>query len=451
MTAMKKTTYLLGLLLILTMTCPLAAKGENEQITVTAAEQAPGGTPPGEPPEGMPGDMGGPGMPGGGSTAVEHGTAANTLSDDIVGSTYVSSGDEENALRVEGGEAVILQNVTIQKNDGEAAEGDRSNFYGSNAAFLAFDRAQVTIKNSTVQSSAEGGNGIFSYGEGTVVTVSNTVVNTTGNSSGGVMVTGGGTMYVFDSEIETQGRSSASLRTDRGGGILIVDGGTYTANGEGSPAIYSTADVSVSNAVLTATSSEAVVVEGKNSVALENCDLTGNMQKDNVENLQNVMIYQSMSGDADSGKSSFTMTGGSLTSQSGDMIYVTDTACSVELSRVELSLSNDVLLRVAGNDARNGWGVAGENGGDCEFTAEDQILTGKIIVDEISTLSMNLSSGTSFTGSINEEQEGGQVSLTLDSSSTWTLTGDSHITSLTGDSSRVITNGFTLYVNGEEL
>ena len=45
----------------------------------------------------------------------------------------------------------------------------------------------------------------------------------------------------------------------------------------------------------------------------------------------------------------------------------------------------------------------------------------------------------------------GTVSVTLDSTSTWTLTGDSYITEFNGDASNVISNGYTLYVNGTAL
>ncbi len=47
--------------------------------------------------------------------------------------------------------------------------------------------------------------------------------------------------------------------------------------------------------------------------------------------------------------------------------------------------------------------------------------------------------------------EVGTVFVTLDSDSTWILTGDSYITSFTGDASNVISNGYTLYVNGVAL
>lgn len=64
---------------------------------------------------------------------------------------------------------------------------------------------------------------------------------------------------------------------------MTVDGGTYTSNGTGSPAVYSTADITVSNAVLLANGSEAVCIEGKNSLKLSNCDVTSSMP-DNDQN-----------------------------------------------------------------------------------------------------------------------------------------------------------------------
>ncbi len=401
---------------------------------------------PGGGPGGAPGMMGG---PGGSGNGVDHGSAAYTADTDITGEVFISAGDQENAVRVDGETGLLLKDITIEKNGGDAAAGDSSNFYGSNAAFLALNGAGVTLSHITVDSTADGGNGVFSYGEGTDVTLTQSVIRTSGNNSGGVMVTGGGAMTVDNCDVETQGRSSAALRTDRGGGTLTVKEGTYKAHGEGSPAVYCTAAITVEGADLTATSSEAFVVEGKNSLRVIDCDAQGNMQKQNVENYQNVMIYQSMSGDAETGRSSFTMKGGSLTSHNGDMIYVTNTACDITLENVELTLSDDVLLKVAGNDARNGWGVAGENGGDCHLLAVDQPMGGSIMVDGISTLEMVLSEGTIFRGVVNGEGEDGIVSVSLDGSSRWILTGDSHISSLAGGGENIDLNGYVLYIGDD--
>lgn len=73
--------------------------------------------------------------------------------------------------------------------------------------------------------------------------------------------------------------------------------------------------------MLTSNLSEGVCIEGKNSITLENCSLTANNTQcnGNATFLDTIMIYQSMSGDADSGTSAFTMTGGSLTGLSGHL------------------------------------------------------------------------------------------------------------------------------------
>ena len=263
-----------------------------------------------------------------------------------------------------------------------------------------------------------------------------------------------GELTAWNVDVETQGNSSAAIRSDRGGGTLTVEDGSYVTNGTGSPAIYSTAQIAVTNAVLTANRSEAIVVEGRNSVTLTDCTVSGNMQgtygPDSGENLHGVMLYQSMSGDAQEGQSLFRMTGGELTTLSGDLFYVTNTDCAIELSGVALTLADGCLLRVEGNTGERGWGTPGENGGRCTLNAIAQALSGTIRVDESSSLDMTLSDGATFEGTVNPEGQGGEVNVTLAQGCRWTLTADAYVTSFTGDLSCVETNGYTLYTAQEK-
>ena len=96
------------------------------------------------------------------------------------------------------------------------------------------------------------------------------------------------------------------------------------------------------------------------------------------------------------------------------------------------------------------WGKDGSNGGDCTFNATSQTLDGIITVDDISSLTLNLTA-SDYTGAINPEGEAGEVNVVLDADSTWTLTADSYITSFTGDTSQITANGYHLYVNGEAI
>jgi hypothetical protein len=392
----------------------------------------------------------------GGSDEVTNGTSANTIEEDIQiqGESYSSDGDDENALRIDGAE-VTLSDITVEKSGGESSNTENGDFYGQNAALLALNGAQVTIDGAQVKTSAANGNGVFSYGSGTVVNISNSVIYTTGNNSGGIQTTGGGTTNATNLEIDTQGNSSAAIRSDRGGGTVNVDGGTYTTSGTGSPAVYCTADISVSNAVLTANASEGVVVEGRNSVSLKDCQVTSTMsntyQGDEDENIHCIMIYQSMSGDAEVGEASFTVEGGSITAKEGDMFYVTNTDCVISLKQVNFTLANDVFLRVEGNTSSRGWGRQGENGGTVTLTAQEQEISGNILVDSISGLELTLEKGSAFSGAINPEGGTGTVNVTLDKNSVWNLTGDSYVSSFDGDVSQVTANGYHLYVDGEKI
>ena len=404
------------------------------------------------------GGMGGaPGDMGGSSGSVEQGDSANTITEDSTVSdvTYTSTGDDENALRVDGA-TVTLSGITVDKSAGASSDAESGDFYGMNAALLATNGATVTIENATVTSSAQNGNGVFSYGTGTTVNISDSTITTTADNSGGIQTTGGATTNASNLTVETSGNSAAAIRSDRGGGTVNVDGGSYTSNGYNSPAVYSTADITVKNADLTANNSEALVIEGQNSITLENCTVSGNMSDtqgaSSDENVHNVMIYQSMSGDADVGLSSFSMTGGSLTGKNGDLFYITNTDCSIYLSGVAIANADGDanLLTVSGNSASHGWGTAGANGAQVTFTADEQTLAGDIVVDSISTLDLTLTGGSTFTGTVNivDNAEGGtavenNAVVTIDSGCTWTLTGDCTLTNLTNNGT-INFNGYTI-------
>ena len=390
-------------------------------------------------------------------------TAAQETTDGI----YLSDAYDENALLIDTAEAVTLNNPTVTKG-GDSDGGDNCSFYGLNAAVLAKGGATVTITGGTVESDADGANGVFSYGgnggrngaagDGTTVNISDTVITTTGNNAGGIMTTGGGITNAANLTVTTGGRSSAAIRTDRGGGTVSVTGGSYTTGGLGSPAIYSTADVTVEDALLTSALSEGVCIEGKNTVTLKNCDLTASNTQcnGNATFLDTIMIYQSMSGDADSGTSAFTMTGGSLTSKNGHVFHITNTHAIISLENVAISNedSEGVLLSVCDD----GWNGAENN---AELFATSQQLEGCILVGSNSKFSLTLTGGSGFVGSISGDIQNssgtavstavGEVSVTLDDTSTWTLTADTHITSFTGSAGQVISNGYQLYVDGIAL
>ena len=371
-----------------------------------------------------------------------------TADDITVNETKENSADGEHAITADA-ETATYKDLAVQKT-GEAS-GDEADFYGSNAAIFATNKATLNLDDILVQTNGTHANGVFSYGEGTTVNISNSVIETTGNCSGGLMTTGGGTMNAKNLTIHTTGNSSAAIRSDRGGGTVTVTNGSYTTDGTGSPVIYSTADITVNDAKLVSTASQGVVVEGKNSVTLNNVNLTADnttKNSDKSDYYQAVMIYQSMSGDADDGTSKFTMEGGKLVNKNGDIFFVNNTKTVINLTQAKIVNKDEdgIFLRACAA----GWGSEGSNGGQVTLNADAQTINGDMIVDEVSTLNLLMTNKSAFTGAINSDGAEGDVYVELKDGSTWTLTGDSYITSLTCDADSINLNGHKLYVNGKE-
>ena len=357
------------------------------------------------------------------TTATYSGATEISSSTTNSGASYSSTTGGQNALLVSGGTSTLTK-PTVTKSGDESSES--SDFYGTNAAVLTCNGATLNINGGTITTNGSHANGVFAYGTGTV-NISDATINTSANNSGGIMVTGGGTLTADDLTVTTQGGSSAAIRSDRGGGTMTVNGGTYTTNGQGSPAIYSTADVTVNNAKLISTASEGVVVEGKNSVTLNGVTLTdtNNTLNGNSTTYKNIFIYQSMSGDASVGTGNFTAKDSAITTNKGDTFYITNTDAVIDLTNNTFTNNDGDFMRIEAAK----WGTSGSNGGDVTLKLTNQDVDGDIIVDSISTLTMTLSDGSDYKGTINNANSG-TVSLTLSKDSTLTLTGNTYVKSL---------------------
>ena len=379
-------------------------------------------------------------------TAEAAGSSAEE--DAVTEGVYEDSSDGGHAIEADGVKA-SYSGISVKKT-GEA-DGDEADFYGENAAIYASNGAELELTDITVETDGTHANGVFSYGEGTTVTISDSVIETSGNCSGGLMTTGGGTLDAENLTVHTTGNSSAAIRSDRGGGTENVTGGVYTTEGTGSPVIYSTADVTVTDAEMKSTASQGVVVEGKNSVTLNDVTLTADNNTQNSDKsdwYQAVMIYQSMSGDAAEGEASFTMNGGSLVNKNGDVFFVNNTIASITLSGAEIvnEDADGVFLRAAAA----GWGREGSNGGHVTLNAQDQMISGDLLVDEVSSLNLYLVGTSVMESALNPDGEAGGIYVEIGDDAVWKLTGDSYITSLTCDADAIDLNGFRLYVRGKE-
>lgn len=357
----------------------------------------------------------------------------------------------------EGGNATISKSEITKS--GDSTNTENSELYGINAGILVTKESSATIKDSTITTSAKGANAVFSTGENSKIVISNSTIKTTGSSSSrGLDATYGGYIEADNVDITTKGDSSATLATDRGEGTVKVINSKLETNGKGSPLIYSTGDISIDKTTGTSNNSQLVVIEGKNSATITNSKIeaSGKGNRGDVDQA-GIMIYQSMSGDASSGNGTFTSKSSTLTIQSksdyyktAPMFFITNTDATINLEDTELIYGSNILISAKGTSE---WGSENSNGGNVSLNAKSQKLVGDILIDNISTLTMNLTN-SSYKGTINGDNSAKQITLKLNKDSKITLTGDSYITNLENeleDNSNIELNGYKLYVNGKSI
>lgn len=337
--------------------------------------------------------------------------------------------------------ASITIDSSVFDKTGNTTNDDNSNFHGQNAVVLGIEGSQTSIKNSNITSNSIGSNAVFATGEGSVINVENTNIHTKGDSSRGLDATYKGTVNGKNLTITTEGAHSATLATDRGEGTIAAEAAKLTTSGTGSPVIYSTGNITANNVNGVANKSEIGVVEGKNSITLTNSNVTG--YHDN-----GFMLYQSFSGDAESGIARLKAENNTLTTHgTGAFIYVNNTTAEADLTGNTILMPNTTTLVKAAADSR--WGKDGENGGHLTLRASNQELNGNIVADSISTVSLDMTNGSSLVGAVNTNNTAKEITLKLSKDSTWTLTGNSYVKSLTNEdttSSNIHLNGYKLVV-----
>ena len=337
--------------------------------------------------------------------------------------------------------ASITINSSVFDKTGNTTNDDNSNFRGQNAVVLSIEGSQTNIKDSNITSNSIGSNAVFATGEGSVINVENTNIHTKGDSSRGLDATYKGTVNGKNLTITTEGAHSATLATDRGEGTITAEAAKLTTSGTGSPVIYSTGNITANSINGVANKSEIGVVEGKNSITLTNSNVTG--YHDN-----GFMLYQSFSGDAESGIARLKAENNTLTTHgTGAFIYVNNTTAEADLTGNTILMPNTTTLVKAAADSR--WGKDGENGGHLTLRASNQELNGNIVADSISTVSLDMTNGSSLVGAVNTNNIAKEITMKLSKDSTWTLTGDSYVKSLTNEdttNSNIHLNGYKLVV-----
>lgn len=347
-------------------------------------------------------------------------------------STYETTNSDENVILAKNGAKVTLLGAEVKKSGGDSSNTENSEFYGINAAVLATGNSTlIFIYGSTIYANATGANAVFSTKYSEIIVIDSIINTVSSSSSRGLDSTYGGNITAKNVTITTQGGSCATLATDRGEGYVTCIDCKLTTNGAGSPVIYSTGVITMIDGVGNSNGAQCVVVEGKNSAIVTNSKITsvGKGNRGDTDSC-GVMIYQSMSGDADVGVGSFTCTNSelSVTTAGIRFFFITNTAAEITLTNCTLNFDGN-FLDILGTGE---WGEEGKNGGNVTFNGYNQTIEGDITVDEISKLDFKLYGSSIFNGSINAENTTATINVVIEDGCNVTLTEDSYVTSYAG-------------------
>lgn len=333
--------------------------------------------------------------------------------------TISSSKENESVVLVRNNGTLSMKKGKLTK-AGDTSSIEESDFYGVNAAFVTTAGSESSISDSEVMSASLGSNAIFATGDDALIHVDSVKINTSGDDSRGVEATHGGTIDARDLDITTTGDDSAPIATSKDGGTVTITGGTVSSSGVNSPCIYSAGIIKAEGVEGSAVASQILVIEGNNAISLNKCDLSSA-----GENA--ILLSQSTSQDAEEGTTKFKAVDSKLTSNSeGAMFRIINTKADATLESTELIHRGNVLADISGDSAKSK-STAQDTEGTLSLTARNQKLEGDILCDEHSRANIKLIENSLLKSTVNGENKGKSVEISLDKDSKWELTGDSYV------------------------
>lgn len=270
-----------------------------------------------------------------------------------------------------------------------------------------------------------------------------TTIDTTGDHSPAIMAAIGAAMDVTNATITTSGKNSGAFATDHGDTSITIASSTASTSGVDSPVIDAATggNISADQSKFTSSASPVVSVKGASMVNLTDSDLSTSADD------QALIAFTKGVDDNNSGNK-VSISGGSLNNSGsqGALISNTNATVAMELRKVTATIKSGVLIEAkAGED---------NEGGVLKVSLSGMDLTGNVVADSTSKVSVDLKDGSKLSGAINPERTAYNTNLSLDSSSSWNVTADSYLTKfadadgISGSSITNITgNGFTVYYN----
>lgn len=318
--------------------------------------------------------------------------------------------------------------------------GDSTSFEldGNNSAVKVLSSGTLNYQLGNINT-----NGTYSpglYEDGGKITIVGTNITTHSSHSSGLVSANGGETILNSASIETFGSSSPAIHVISPLSKVTVFGGVFKTHENDSPVINTNGNLTINNGNMTTNliseQSDGILIGDGGVVSLNRSNLTVNQV-----GARGIVLHHSK----DDSVISFSANNSNFSVNNGDVFYVNGAKAVIELANNTVNANGGNFMRIDDSD---------NNGSDVTLQLSNQTINGDIVIGNTSKLSMNLSNGSVFEGSIQNNNASGLISLNLSADSRLILTDDINLGVLNNalsDNSNISLNGHDLYINGEKL
>lgn len=361
--------------------------------------------------------------------------------------TWYASNNDTNVIVIANGANLNLSYVNIIKN-GYSSNLLQASFFGVNAAITVqngslayFDHLNITTHNGAAN--------IYSYGNGSYVYIENSVLYSSGPAAHGLYAGGYGTAEGKNIGHYSGGNRCSSFSGDSPAGYVTVTNAVAHTSGIGSAIFYALGTIHGTNVFGYAEKSPVLFSDGPQKTTLQNCDLTAGLLAGTVMFSSSVL----RSGAA------LNMTDSKLTTLGSTMpgLWFGNIIATVYLSNTMINTTSGILVIANFSQVTQEFnyfaGYADNSNlspANVMVNVMESNLRGDLVAYNGSNITWILTRYSTWSGKAYSGYGQSYISVSLDSNSTWSLTGNTALENITlanNSVSSISSNGYNITYN----
>jgi hypothetical protein len=375
------------------------------------------------------------------ATVLFNGTQSSSS---ISHQNFSASANDTSVIVIGNGAELNLSFVDIVKH-GYSSNLLQASFFGVNAAIniqngsrCSFDHLNVTTHNGAAN--------LYSYGNGSYVYIENSVLYSSGPAAHGLYAGGYGTVGGKNIAHYSGGNRCSSFAGDSPVGYVTISDSIAHTSGIGSATFYALGTITATNVVGYAERSPALFSDGEQTTTLTNCDLTAGL-------LAGTVMFSSMNRRSGA---VLNMTDSRLTTLGNTMpaLWFGNLIATANLYNIVINTTSGILVTANYSQVTQDFdyyagypdnpnllpAIVTVNVAECS-------LEGSLIAYNGSSISWIMSQYSTWSGNAYSGYGESYISVSLDSTSTWSLTGNTALQNITltdNNLANINSNGYNI-------